>query len=133
MLADVLQFLNNSQKARKGILFQLRDNSDVPDNDTPNTITAWVVGDNTANDSDDSDDNTDYEDDGSDSDGDIKSQHSSGSDDDDSDDDSDDDDAELAPQATENENTAAESSNNNVTNRRQVSYTDTITTNTPWR
>ena len=49
MPSDVIQFLNrlaHSQKARKGLRFQVRDNSDVPDSETPDMITAGVVGDN---------------------------------------------------------------------------------------
>ena len=43
MPADVIKFLNrlaHSQKARKGLRFQLRDNSDVPNSETPDVITA---------------------------------------------------------------------------------------------
>ena len=72
MPADVIKYLNkiaHNQKARKGLRFQLRDNRDVPDNETPEVITAGVAGEDTAYDSDDSDEeDSDYEDEGSDSD-----------------------------------------------------------------
>ena len=58
MPADVIQFLNRQAhrlRVRKGLYFQLRDKSEVPENETSDVITAGVVGE-AAIDSDDSDD-----------------------------------------------------------------------------
>ena len=94
MPAEVIKYLNkiaHSQKSRKGLRFQLRDNTDAPDNETPEVITAGVAVGDTAYDSDDSDeDDSDYEDKGSVSDDDdMPPLMSRSSSDDDSDDDSD--------------------------------------------